>query len=357
MWCISAVSRAAVSFSAVISSIVALKQPFQKGNSCSCDRYHAPAAPQRHVRRGGLSLAVEVVDPALPPDDHVGLRIAGPDPDLLAVRVDGSGRDDDGGEHQDADHRVGLVADAVGARRALLEEDDVPRLEPVGALGMAQGGVPLQHQQPLLLPHLVVVGTDRLAGRQLVDGGTGFLGAAQQLAEAGLSAAEALRILLVVRELRRRDVDPLHAPKLAAQTAPFGTAAPAEARANVRFRCSRTTHSSTATTSGTRSRSSRDGAPKRRWWSSAARAPTSSTPRAGATWTGRRRFGATSTATGTRRSTGRCASSSTEWLTRRCSASPIPARPSWRRGWSRSSPGTSPASSTRTPARPRPRSR
>src|SRR4051794_34687855 len=102
MWCISAVSRAAVSFSAVISSMVARAQPFQKGNSCSCEACHVPAAPQRHVTWRGLSLAVEVVDPALPPDDYVGLVVTGPDPDLVAVGVDGGGRDDDGGEHQDA---------------------------------------------------------------------------------------------------------------------------------------------------------------------------------------------------------------------------------------------------------------
>lgn len=44
-------------------------------------------------------LAVEVADPTLAPDDHVGLGVAGPDPDLVAVGVDGGGGNDDGGEH------------------------------------------------------------------------------------------------------------------------------------------------------------------------------------------------------------------------------------------------------------------
>src|SRR4051812_40361601 len=219
MWCISAAIRAAVSFSAVISSIVARTQPFQKSNSCSCDPYHAPAAPRRRARRSGLRLAVEVVDAALAADQHVGLGVPGPDPDLVAVGIDGCGGYDDGGEHQHAGGLLGLVADPVGAGRALLEEDDVPGLESVGALRVAQRRVALQHQQPLLLPHLVVVGTDRLPGRQLVDGDAGLLGAAEQLAELSHAAAKSLGVLVVVGELRRRDVDPLHAPKLATQTA------------------------------------------------------------------------------------------------------------------------------------------
>src|SRR4051812_22321082 len=148
MWCISAVSRAAVSFSAgpvslreasaiafmsvaCMGTIVARTQPFQKGNSCSCDRYHSPATPKRRLRPSGLGLAVEVVDAALATDEHVGVGVARPDPHLVAVWVDGGGGDDDGGEHQHADRRLGLVADAVGAGRALLEEDDVPGLESV----------------------------------------------------------------------------------------------------------------------------------------------------------------------------------------------------------------------------------
>src|SRR5215211_9176184 len=251
MWCISAAIRAAVSFSAGLASlreasamafrsvacirtIVAYAQPFQKNNSCSCDPYHSPAAPQRRVRGSGLGLAVEVVDAALAADHHVALRVAGPDPHLVAVGIDGGGGNDDGGEHQDPDRLLGLVADAVGAGRTLLEEDDVPGLEPIGPLRMAQGRVALQDQQPLLLPHLVVVGADRLPGRQLVDGDAGFLWPPEELAEASLAAAKARRVLVVVAELRRRDVDPPHAPKLAAQTAPFGTPTAAEARINVR---------------------------------------------------------------------------------------------------------------------------
>src|SRR5436305_1693578 len=128
MWCISAVRRAAVFFSAVISSIVARAQPFQKGNSCSCDAYHAPAAPQRRADRVGLGLAVEVVDAALPADDHVARGVASPDPDLVAVGIDSCGGDNHGGEHEHADRLLGLVADPVGAGGALLEEDDIPGL-------------------------------------------------------------------------------------------------------------------------------------------------------------------------------------------------------------------------------------
>src|SRR6187200_3546445 len=75
MWCISAVSRAAVSFSAgptslrVASSraftsvacipiIVAQAQPFHRGKCCSCDRYHA--YPMNvEARNGDLELPDE----------------------------------------------------------------------------------------------------------------------------------------------------------------------------------------------------------------------------------------------------------------------------------------------------------
>ena len=82
---------------------------------------------------------------------------------------------------------LGLVADPVGALGPAGEEDDVPGVEPLGALGIAQGRRPLQDQQPLLLPDLVVVGADRLAGRDLVDADPRLLGP-EQLARRAIPA-------------------------------------------------------------------------------------------------------------------------------------------------------------------------
>ncbi len=64
-------------------------------------------------------------------------------------------------------------------------------------------------EQPLFLRVLVVVGTDRLAGRQLVDARPKLLGG-QHRAEPEEPAAIALRVLRVVLELGCCDVDPLH---------------------------------------------------------------------------------------------------------------------------------------------------
>src|ERR1700709_2739496 len=83
--------------------------------------------------------------------------------------------------------------------------------EPSGSRNV---GVPPSTRHPPPPPARVVVRADRLARRDLVDADPGLL-RAQQLAEPRDAGAEAIRILAVVLERGRRDVDPPHVPTLA----------------------------------------------------------------------------------------------------------------------------------------------
>src|SRR5262249_51708098 len=117
-------------------------------------------------------------------------------------------------------HRLlGLVADLVGALGAAREEDRVERLEPLLAAGVAQGRVALQHQQPLLLADLVVVRAGRLARPPLPEPRARALGP-ERLAPREVADPVALRILGVVAQLRRGEVDSLHALTLATTAGP-----------------------------------------------------------------------------------------------------------------------------------------
>ena len=69
----------------------------------------------------------------------------------------------------------------------------------------------LEHDEPLLLGVLVVVGTDALTGRELVDAGAQHDGADRR-PEAGYRRLVALGIAVVGLELERVEVDLLHAP-------------------------------------------------------------------------------------------------------------------------------------------------
>jgi hypothetical protein len=66
-----------------------------------------------------------------------------------------------------------------------------------------------ENQQPLLLAVLIVIGTDRLARRDLVDARTSTL-RAELLAEAQPSRAETVRIIGVVGEVGLSDVQETH---------------------------------------------------------------------------------------------------------------------------------------------------
>src|SRR5215813_6465233 len=73
----------------------------------------------------------------------------------------------------------------------------------------AQGRRPAQHQQPLLLAALVVVGADRLPGGQFVDADPGLL-RAEHPAQPGHPGAEPVGVRVVPGEARSVDVHPLH---------------------------------------------------------------------------------------------------------------------------------------------------
>ncbi len=95
---------------------------------------------------------------------------------------------------------------ALGPAR---EEGDVERRELLGALRSAQEGTAVEHEQPLLLPVLVVVGAQELTGRELVDGRAGLLGADQR-AEAEHAGAESLGVAGVESELGLGDAQATH---------------------------------------------------------------------------------------------------------------------------------------------------
>src|SRR4029450_9333189 len=88
--------------------------------------------------------------------------------DHLAVWVDDGSDVRLRGEHRDAGSGLALVADEVRSGRAGWEEDDVPWFELLLAAWMPDARCAGPHKEPVLLWPLVVVGTDRLAGRQLV---------------------------------------------------------------------------------------------------------------------------------------------------------------------------------------------
>src|SRR4051794_2452480 len=115
----------------------------------------------------GLAFAVPVLEVGGAPE-HVVLP-AGPDADLVAVRVLRDPelvlRREDG----DADRLGTAVADPVGPVGAGREADRVARPELPLALRRPDGHRPGQHDRPLLVGPLEVVRADRLAGRQLID--------------------------------------------------------------------------------------------------------------------------------------------------------------------------------------------
>src|SRR5690349_5165159 len=122
----------------------------------------------------------------------------------------------DGRVHEDADALLRLVPHGVRALRPRPEADDVPRLQHVASLRVADGRSSLEHEQPLLLAVLVVVRADRLARRQLVDRRP-HRGGADERPEAEHAGAEAVRIRVVVLERGLRDVDALHRRSLSAR--------------------------------------------------------------------------------------------------------------------------------------------
>src|SRR5580765_1608289 len=72
------------------------------------------------------------------------------------------------------------------------KEDDVPRFELLLAAGMAQRWRPGDDQQPFLAWVLVVVGADRLPGREFVDAESGEC-RAERRPDTGAVALEAVR--------------------------------------------------------------------------------------------------------------------------------------------------------------------
>ena len=86
-----------------------------------------------------------------------------PDADLVAVRIDGDARVVLRREHQQPHGRVAAVRELVGAVRAFREAHDLAGLHLLLAVGRSDGDRPLEHEQPLLVGVLVVVGAVALA--------------------------------------------------------------------------------------------------------------------------------------------------------------------------------------------------
>ena len=143
------------------------------------------------------------------------MGLARPDPDLVAVRVDGDPelvlRREDGDPHRFA----GCVPHVMCPRRPGREADDVARLEHPLAVGAAERRAARDDDQPLLVGPFEVVRADRLAGRQVVDGHA-EPGRPESRPEAGCAAQIPGR-LRPVRPgigLAAEEVEDLHVPRL-----------------------------------------------------------------------------------------------------------------------------------------------
>src|SRR5437764_485899 len=157
-----------------------------------------------------LGLAVVVVHVAVAPAEHEVLHAAaGPDADLVAVRVDGDRRLVLRRDHQHPDGLLGQVRDLVRAAGAGREADDVAGDEPLGAARAAERRPALQHDQPLLVPVLEVVGADALPRRKLVERAADQPGA-DPASEPGEAGAIPLWIGRVLGRLRLEEVEPRH---------------------------------------------------------------------------------------------------------------------------------------------------
>src|SRR5262245_31850587 len=135
-----------------------------------------------------------------------------PDANLVAVRIDGHRRVAFGREHRDADASLGAVRHLVRAFLTFREADDVARLELLLTCRGPDHGPALEHEQPLLVSALVVVGADALARRQLVNGHAEPRGA-EKRTDPQRKAPVALRIAGVRLELELVEVQDLaHSP-------------------------------------------------------------------------------------------------------------------------------------------------
>src|SRR4029079_1285481 len=93
--------------------------------------------------------------------------VAGPDPDLVAVGIDGNCRDTCAGEEQCPRRRVATGHDPVRAGGPGREADEVSALQRALSAGLADRHRSLDDEQPLLLV-LVVVGALPRPGRECV---------------------------------------------------------------------------------------------------------------------------------------------------------------------------------------------
>src|SRR4051794_25472696 len=116
-----------------------------------------------------LALALVIADAALAAEEAAVLVAGRGDADLVAVGIDGDPDRVLGQDHHPPPPSLPSVGDPVGTLRTGGKADHVPRLEVVLAAGVAERRRPLEHDQPLLLGVLVVVGADALPGRQVVD--------------------------------------------------------------------------------------------------------------------------------------------------------------------------------------------
>ena len=156
-----------------------------------------------------LVLAVPVVEPRPGPSQQDLLALRAASSDLAAIDLLHDLRRDLGREHQDADRRVGAVADLVGAVLAPTKAHDVTFPQRLLALLGAQRRLSAQDDEPLLVRVVQVVRAEPIARVKLVHR------RAQQLspdvpADKGVPAAPALTLLGAV-PLVAVQVEDLHA--------------------------------------------------------------------------------------------------------------------------------------------------
>ena len=135
-----------------------------------------PRAGQRAPRRR-YSSPVEVVELGVLVEQLAHVRPV--DPDLAAVRVEAISALLSAESIRMPHRLVGVVADEVRPFRAALEDDAVAGRQFPLAGRVAQRRLAADHDQPLLLEHLPVVGERLLPGRELVEGRADLLGAEQ----------------------------------------------------------------------------------------------------------------------------------------------------------------------------------
>src|ERR1051326_7229138 len=112
-------------------------------------------------------------------DDYIVLPVPGPDRDLVAVGIHRRRRMHHCRIHEHTHCLVGVVTDLMCTGWASWKADHVPWTELVGAGWMTGCRPARKHNQPLFLGVLVVVGTDRLTWRKLINGRPHLLGTEQ----------------------------------------------------------------------------------------------------------------------------------------------------------------------------------